>query len=272
MVEYLVSVVVPTCNSGKFLEKCLQSVRAQTYSDIEVIIVDRHSTDRTKEIAERYADLVLLIGSERSAAVNLGVRRACGKYVYRVDSDSVIEPNVVDEAFRKCEVEGFDAVCVHNTSDPSVSFWAKVRKLERDCYANGGLHVAARFFRKEVFEKIGGFNENMVAGEDYDLHNRLLKHEFRIGHIKSKEMHIGEPRNLLEVARKHYYYGKTVKRFLDANPEKGIRQISPLRSIFIRSRRNFAEHPFLAVGFVVYQIVRYSAAGFGFLSSLGEFR
>jgi hypothetical protein len=147
-----------------------------------------------------------------------------------------------------------------------VSFWAKVRKLERDCYAGDELHVAARFFKKEVFVKAGGFNESMVAAEDYDLHNRLLRHGFRIGRIESKEIHVGEPRNLLEVARKHYYYGKTVKRFLDGNREKGIRQISPLRSAFVKNRRDFAKNPLLTVGFVVYQVVRYFSSGLGYLA------
>jgi glycosyltransferase involved in cell wall biosynthesis len=263
----LVSVVIPTFNSERFLEKCLCSVKKQSYPNVEVIVVDNYSTDKTREIARKYADLVLLKGSERSVQVNFGVRHGRGKFVYRVDSDSVAEPNVVGEAVKKCELEGFDAVCVHNTSDPSVSFWARVRKLERDCYADDELNVASRFLKKDVFEKIGGFNESLVAAEDYDLHNRLLKNRIRIGYIKSKEIHIGEPRNLLEVAKKQYYYGKTVKRYLEMNPEKGIRQISPLRSAFIKNRKNFAKHPSLTFGFIVYQIVKYSAAGLGLLVS-----
>lgn len=110
----------------------------------------------------------------------------------------------------------------------------------------------------------------MVAAEDYDLHNRLLAYGFKIGYIKSKEIHIGEPITLLEIAKKHYYYGKTVKKFLDANPERGIKQISPLRPAFLRNWKNFAKHPTLTAGFVIYQILRYVAAGLGFLSSLGE--
>jgi glycosyltransferase involved in cell wall biosynthesis len=263
----LVSVVVPTFNSGRFLERCLASVRAQSYPSIEVIVVDNYSRDRTREIAGKYADLVLLQPSERSASVNLGVKNAHGNYVYRVDSDSVVEPNVVEEAVEKCEVYGFDAICVHNTSDASVSFWAKVRKLERDCYARDELNVAARFFTKAAFEKVGGFNERLVASEDYDLHNRLLKHGFVVGYVKSKEIHIGEPRNLLDIARKHYYYGKTVKRFLDANPRKGMKQINPLRPAFIRNWRNFAKQPIVTLGFVIYQAVRYAAAGLGVLAA-----
>lgn len=259
----LVSVVIPTFNSERFLEKCLASVKGQTYGNTEVIVVDNYSTDGTMAIARKYADLVLLKGLERSAQVNFGVHHARGKYVYRVDSDFVLEPSVIDEAVNKCENYGFDAICVHNTSDPSVSFWARVRKLERDCYAGDELNVAARFFRREVFEKVGGFNEGLVAAEDYDLHNTLLRSGFRIGHVESREIHVGEPRSLLEVARKHYYYGKTVKRFLDANPKRGIKQISPLRHAFIRNWKNFAKHPMLTMGFVIYQIVKYSAAGLG---------
>jgi glycosyltransferase involved in cell wall biosynthesis len=245
----------------------LGSVRAQAYGDIEVIVVDNHSADGTAAIARKWADLVLLQGPERGAQVNFGVKHARGKYVYRVDSDFVLEPAVVEEAVAKCEREGFDAVCVHNTSDASVSFWARVRKLERDCYAGDELNVAARFFRKEVFEKIGGFDERLVAAEDYDLHNRLLKSGFRVGHVNAKEIHVGEPRSLLEIAKKHYYYGKTVKSFLDVNPERGKRQISPFRPAFIREWKSFIAHPVLSVGFAIYQTVRYVAAGLGFVAA-----
>jgi len=61
--------------------------------------------------------------------------------------------------------------------------------------------VAARFFRKDVFEAMGGFDEGLMAGEDYDFHNRLLEAGVRIGRIKAKEIHTGEPKSLLEIVR-----------------------------------------------------------------------
>lgn len=266
----LVSVIIPTLNSEKFLEKCLLSIRGQTYQNIEVIVVDNYSTDKTRKIAEKYADLILLKGPERSAQVNFGVKYARGKYVYRVDSDFVVEPQVIEEAVKKCETEGFDAICIHNTSDPSVSFWARVRKLERDCYAFDELNVAARFFRKEVFEKVGGFDERLVAAEDYDMHNRLVKRGFKIGYIKSKEIHIGEPENLLEIVKRHYYYGRTMKKFFASNAVRGIKQVSPIRPAFIRNWRSFVDYPSLAFGFVIYQVVKYLSAGLGLLISFGD--
>lgn len=261
----LVSVIVPTFNSEEFLDMCLGSIRAQIYPNIELIVVDNYSKDKTKEIGEKYADLFLLKGSERSAQINFGALHARGKYVYRVDSDFVLEPCVIEEAVAKCEEQGYDAIAVHNTSDSTISFWSKVRKLERDCYAEDELNIAVRFFRKDVFEKVGGFNEKLVAAEDYEFHNRFLRHGFAFSRIKSKEVHVGEPESLLEVAEKHYYYGRTLRQFLKSNSMRGMRQIYPVRPAFVKNGGNFVRHPILTAGFIVYQIARYISAGLGFL-------
>jgi len=264
----LVSVVIPTYNSEKTLAKCLESIKNQTYKNIEVIIVDKTSRDKTVEIAKSYGAKVFVIkAKERCQQVNFGAKKAAGKYLYKVDSDFILESNVIEEAVEKCEKEGYDAIVIHNTSDPTISFWSRVRKLERDCYRDDELNIAARFFRKDVFEAVGGFNESLVAAEDYDLHNRLLEKGFKIGRIQAQEIHIGEPKSLSEIVKKHYYYGKTIGEFIKANPQKGVKQLSPIRPAFIKNWKEFAKHPTLALGFVVYQIVRYFSAGLGFLVS-----
>lgn len=268
--EPLVSIIVPTSNSGASIGECLKSLRSQNYPNIEIIVVDNYSRDKTKLIASQLADVWLSKGLERSAQVNFGVSKARGEYVYRVDSDFLVRPDVIREAVYMCEGEGFDALCVPNTSDPRVSFWAAVRKLERDSYVGDKLNVAARFVRKHAFEKVGGFKEDLVAGEDYDFHNRLLCYGFRIGELKAGEIHIGEPKSLAEIAKKHYYYGKTFRRFIASNGRRGLRQIMPIRPAFIRNRKSFAKHPILALGFCLYQVVRYSASTLGLFSSYFE--
>jgi glycosyltransferase involved in cell wall biosynthesis len=263
--EPLVSIVVPTLNSERFLEKCLRSIREQTYRNVEVIVVDNCSKDRTREIAEKYADSVLLKGSERCAQVNFGVSQARGKYVYKVDSDFVLEPNVVEEAVESCEKQGYDGITVHNTSDPAVSFWARVRKMERDCYINDEVNVAARFWTKEVFESVGGFDVDLIAGDDYDLQNRLLKSGCKIGRIEAQETHIGEPRSMAEIFRKHYYYGQNIGLFIQKNQQRALTQLNPLRPSLIKGLSRSARQPTLIVGFLVYQFLRYSAASLGML-------
>ncbi len=93
----LVSVIVPTYNSAKFLEACLMSIKKQSYANVELIVVDNNSTDNTTEIARKFTDKVFNKGPERSAQVNFGVTQASGEYVYKVDSDFVLGINVVKE-------------------------------------------------------------------------------------------------------------------------------------------------------------------------------
>ncbi len=264
----LVSIVIPTKNSGRFLERCLDSIKKQTYRNIEIIVVDNKSDDNTRKVARRYTDKVFVVDAgERSEQINFGIKKSKGKYVYRVDSDFILDSNVVKEAVEKCEKEGYDAICIHNTSDPTVSFWARVRKLERDCYKGDELNVGARFFRKDIVKEIGGFDERLVAAEDYDFHNRLLKAGYKIGRIKAEEIHLGEPKSLWEVAKKHYYYGKTIVRFIEKNRGRGIKQLNPIRPAFIRHWKEFARHPLLTFGFIVYQLVKYFSGGLGYLKA-----
>jgi glycosyltransferase involved in cell wall biosynthesis len=263
----LVSVIVPTKNSETTIERCLKSIKEQDYENVEIIVVDNYSTDMTRNIAVKYGAKFYLKGPERSAQVNFGAREARGKYIYRVDSDFVLQPDAVRQAVESCERYGYDAIVIHNTSDPSVSFWAKIRKFERDCYKNDELNVAARFWRKTVFSAVGGFDENLVAGDDYDFHNRLLEQGFKIGRIKAEEIHIGEPKTLVEVVRKHYYYGKNIHRFIKKNPEKALWQLSPLRASHVKGFLKFCRDPILLTGFVIYQVARYAATTMGMILS-----
>jgi glycosyltransferase involved in cell wall biosynthesis len=261
-----VSVIIPTFNSERTIAKCLESIKSQTYENVEIIVVDKFSNDKTVHIAMSYGAKVFKIHTnERCGQMNYGVKKAEGKYIDIAGSDFVLEPTVIEEAVEKCEKECYDAICIHNTSDPTISFWARVRKLERDCYADDELNVAAGFIRRDVFESIGGYDIDLVANEDYDLHNRLVKKAYRIGRIKSKEIHIGEPKSLKEIARKHYYYGKTLVKFLEKNKGKGMKQLSPIRPAFVRHWKDFVYQPTLTLGFVIYQLVKFSSAGLGYL-------
>src|SRR4030067_364405 len=112
----LVSIIVPTRNSQATIERCLLSIRKQDYANLEIIVVDNYSRDRTRQLAEKYADKIFLKGPERGAQVNFGVGEAAGKYVYRVDSDFVLSSSIVTEAVEMREQHGFDAIVVHNTS------------------------------------------------------------------------------------------------------------------------------------------------------------
>jgi cellulose synthase/poly-beta-1,6-N-acetylglucosamine synthase-like glycosyltransferase len=246
------------------LERALTSIRAQRYSPIEIIVADNGSTDGTLAIACRCADIVISIGPERSAQCNAAARASHGAYVYRVDGDYVTDPDVVGAAVAACEA-GADVVQVHNDSDPLAGFWSEVRNFERAMYRYDTVHVGARFFRREAFEAVGGFDEALVAGEDYDLHNRLVRAGFRVGMIAPSERHIDEPRTLREIARRAFYYGRTVLPFLERNGRRGIVQMNPLRGAYLRHWRRFVAQPRIAAGFVLMQTVKYASGSLGLL-------
>jgi glycosyltransferase involved in cell wall biosynthesis len=262
----IVSIIIPTKNSAKTLATCLDSIVNQSYMDIEIIIIDNHSTDNTLEIARKYTNAVYTFGPERSFQINFGAQIASGKYIYRVDSDFVLERNVIDEAVSMAESNSYGAIIIHNTSDPTVSFWAEVRKFERDMYDSGldELKIAVRFVRKDVFVSVGGFDTRMISGEDYDLHNRIIE-KYSIGRINAKEVHLGEYKSLREVARINYFYGKNTGLFLRIHKSRGFRQVSPFRKVYLRNYKEFLRHPILSAGFIIYQTVKYSSAVIGLL-------
>lgn len=247
----------------RFLRETIASIRCQVGALLEIIVIDNHSNDGTIELALELADRILEEGRERCEQLNAGARVATGAYLYRVDADFLLETDVVAAAVQACELGGFDAVAVHNDSSPNVSYWSAVRNFERKMYRNDNLIVGARFFRKSAFDAIGGFDETLVAGEDYDIHNRLLKRGYRITTIEPGETHLGEPRTLLEVAAKSYFYGKTLRAFLTRNGARGALQMSPLRVAYFRNWRKFLGSPRLAGGFLLMLLVRYifGAAG-----------
>ena len=87
------SVVIPALNEEEFIEACLRSLRAQTISPAEIIVVDNGSTDRTVEIARKYADTVLILpGLSLWEMKQRGVEAAKSPIVVTTDADTVAPP------------------------------------------------------------------------------------------------------------------------------------------------------------------------------------
>ena len=102
----MISVIVPIYNVEKYLEECLDSIKNQTYSNIEVILVNDGSTDKSKDICERYCKedtrfkLINQANQGQSVARNNGVAASAGKYIAFVDSDDIIRHDYLEELIR----------------------------------------------------------------------------------------------------------------------------------------------------------------------------
>jgi len=257
----LVSIIIPTRNSGKTIEKCLESIITQTYSNIEVVVVDSYSNDNTQEIAEKYGVNVIEIKAGMSQARNIGVERATGNLILSLDSDMELTPSVVEECVNRVK-EGIDAVIIPEVS-VGVGFWAKCRALEKSCYICDDLIEASRFFTREVFEKVEGYDPELEAGEDWDLNQRIKKAGYRIRRINPFIKHHEGRLSLWKTVKKKHQYGKTVKLYKHKHPLIAIQQLSLMRPAFIRNWRKLARDPIHALGMFFMKTCEFFSCGLG---------
>lgn len=119
MTKNKISIIIPFSNTESYIKRCLISVRNQTFSRFEVILIDDHSTDGSRLIAEQLVTidkrfrLVELDGSGPSAARNLGIQEAKNEYIYFLDSDDWLENNCLAELITKIRHEQ-SQVCLLN--------------------------------------------------------------------------------------------------------------------------------------------------------------
>ena len=98
----VISIIVPVYNVEEYLEECLESIYHQTYTNIEVILVNDGPTDASRDICERFCQKdsrFKLINQENqglSEARNVGVRASIGEYIFFVDSDDVVKVNILE--------------------------------------------------------------------------------------------------------------------------------------------------------------------------------
>jgi GT2 family glycosyltransferase len=179
-----VSVIIPTFNRWPLVGEAIESVLAQTFSDFELIVVDDGSTDGTiAELSKFGSRLCLLSQPNRgvSAARNFAVRHARGRYLAFLDSDDLWLPQklAIQTAFMKhnpsvqiCQTE---EIWIRN--GVRVNPKAKHRKPSGDVFIPSLelclVSPSAVMLTRELFEQVGGFDENFPVCEDYDLWLRI---------------------------------------------------------------------------------------------------
>jgi len=252
----LVSVIIPTLNSGDTLEMCLQSIQNQSYKNTEIIVVDAFSKDHTQKIAEKFDAEIFILVAERSPARNFGAKQAHGNFLLFVDSDMELDPRVVEECVNLSINRNADAVIIPEES-VGANFVAKCKKMEKTMRLREAYSEAPRFFREEIFKLVGGYAEEMVLGEDFELVQRLQNMNFNVGRcdaiIKHHEGHI----SIKKLVSKLYFYGKTLPIYLKKEPSLALKTSSPVR--FVKSVSLLRRQPTYFTGLCVLKLVEYSA-------------
>lgn len=245
----LVSVIVTTRNVARTLDACLASIRRQDYPDLELLVIDNHSTDSTAQIAHRFADLVLTAGPERSAQRNLGVRSATGDWILWIDADMVLEPSVVSAAIEAAARDDAVAVSIPERT-VGQGYWTACRALERSCYLDDPSLFNPRLIRRDFLLGLGGFDESMSGPEDTDLRYRLRKSGAAVTHCSAFIDHDEGRLTVSEVVKKRIYYGHSLPAFAESNPGRVRTQASSTARAFVRHRARLLADPVHGLGLI----------------------
>lgn len=175
-----VSVIIPTYNEEKYLPRLLRALKKQTYSGFEVIVSDAHSADKTRKIAESF-DATVVDGGLPSVGRNRGAAAAQGDFYFFFDADIIIPAAFIEKAVAEIEeksigLAGCEAKPLSTKPlDKVLHKFAHVgMKITKD--SNPRVPGYCLLISREVFEKIGGFDETIRVAEDLNLVTRAVEH------------------------------------------------------------------------------------------------
>lgn len=266
----LVSVIVPTYKSSSTLEQCLQSIKDQTYENIEVVVVDNNSTDNTKDIARKFTKHVYNKGPERSAQRNYAIEVATGEYVLIIDSDMELDTNVVADCVDQFKDKKLVGLVIPEESFGK-GFWAQCKKLERSYYIGVSWMEAARAFRRNAYLEVGGYDENMVSGEDWDLSQRV-EAKGGIGRIQSFIFHNEGELKLFTTLKKKYYYAQKFASYQSKTKHENVEmQTGPITryKLFFSKPGKLLANPFIGLGMLFMKTAEFGVGFAGLLKGKG---
>ena len=183
-----VSIILPVYNGEKYISQAIDSIMAQTFKDWELIVVDDGSTDATNPQIPHFNDKVhnIRFGKNEGivAALNAGLISATGEYIARHDADDYSDPRrfqmQVDflDAFPHYGVHGSAILLMDSQDFPKYVLRYPVKPSMADLMESCCVGHPTVMFRREVYEKIGGYDPefNMGCCEDYDYWLRVREH------------------------------------------------------------------------------------------------
>lgn len=199
----MISIVCPIYNEEKYIAQCIKSIISQDYpqSDMEVLFVDGMSTDQTRQIIKQYAEhypfLSVLDNPRRivPSAMNIGIKAAQGDIIIRLDAHALYPNNyfsVLVNQLNRLKADNVGAVCRTLPANDSSKCKAIADALSSsfgmgNSYFRVGVKEITQVdtvpfgcYRKEVFDKIGLYDIDLVRNQDDELNARLIKHGGKI--------------------------------------------------------------------------------------------
>ena len=245
-----VTVVVPTRNNMRTIEACLRSVVEQTNPEVELIVVDNHSTDGTPDVARHFADRVISAGPERSAQRNTGVEAASAEWVLWLDSDMILPPRTISVAVETATATGATGIALPERTIGD-GFWTACRALERECYLDDPWLHNPRLVRRDYLLGDGAFHTDMSGPEDADLRMKMRGSGAGIELAPIIIDHDEGRLTVRDVLSKRYYYGRSIPTFAEEHDGAVSAQGRAVLKSYVRNHRRLLKDPGHAAGMVV---------------------
>jgi len=195
----LVSVIMPAYNAVDYIMEAIESVLIQNYRNFELVIINDGSTDNTEEVVLGFKDERIRYFRQENrglaATHNVGIKKSRGEFIIKLDCDDMMMPDFIAKHLQEFEKHPdvdlvyCDDCLIDENSKP-------IRVIERPEYTDRKLLIRDLFrcgfpvvpfrtcIRRNVFDKIGFFDEELLVGEDYDMMRRFVKHGLKTHHLK----------------------------------------------------------------------------------------
>jgi glycosyltransferase involved in cell wall biosynthesis len=193
----LVSVVIPAYNAQSFIQETLLSVKNQTYTHLEIIVINDGSTDETEKIAQNIAKsdaritIISIKNSGVSAARNTGISKALGHYIVLLDADDLLAPASIAERLKKITTSNFglvhcDMMIIDEKGSPTGPVKSGIEGNVLDDLLAWKKTViptpSSVMFRKDIVNIIGGFDSRLSNNADQEFFYRVAS-RFSVGRV-----------------------------------------------------------------------------------------
>ena len=192
----LVSVILPVYNSSQFVAQALDSVLAQSFVNLEVIVIDDGSNDATLGALKPYLDSINLVKRRHkgpASARNAGICQAKGEFIAFLDSDDIWFPEKLrgqisyltrhpEIGIVFCDVKPFGRSC-HSQCGGEIDPWTHIGAPIEDLLSSRPIALSSVVVRRSCLDTVGLFDESLMGAEDYNLFIRLSRY-YQFGYIE----------------------------------------------------------------------------------------
>lgn len=251
----LVSIIIPSWNSEDCVGESIESGLAQTYSNIEVIVIDDGSTDTSLSVIQSFRDRIRFESRQNLGACgarNRGIELARGELIQFLDSDDLLHPSKLEQMvpIAMQNARGHIVVCDWewiavggSVPAPQTLSFSDKPKDEVVWCTHHSLQTASPLHWRSVLTKVGGFDETLPCSQERDLHLRLACHGLRFVHVpkvllRARRRPDSISSDSFRVLRQHLYMVQKAHRLLDELDRQTDQRSAALAGLLARDARS----------------------------------